>query len=109
MNLGKMQKLILVYIGVKTEKGKYINRILFTDDLSDILNREKDHQFCVAVDQALKSLIKHDLIQRRGRFIRLRRDGREIARGVVDCIKSEYGDINWEIVKNYFHQGEEIV
>lgn len=98
-----MQKLILVYVGVKTK----VDRNLLTDDISNILHKEKGNQFCVAIAQSLKSLVKRGLILRNGRsgrYIRLSRDGRETAREIVDYIKSEYGDINWDIVENHFNQ-----
>jgi len=106
--LGKMEKLILVYVGVKTKKlGKrYIPRMELTDALAKILNKEKDTRFCVDVAQSVKPLKKRGLLAQMRRSIGLTKEGRENAREIIDFIKKEYKEVNWDVVADYFYRKE---
>lgn len=108
--LGKMQKLILIYIGVKTKAiGKrYMRRSDLTNGLVDILHEEKGNNFFVAVAQSLAYLFRRRLVVKKGRaYIGLNKYGRETAREVLDIIKHDYGNVNWDSIYEYFIRKED--
>ena len=104
-----MQKLILVYIGVKTKaiNKRYMKRSELTRGLLDILHEKKGNRFFVAVSQAVTPLIERGLLSKRGTFIGLTKEGKVTTRDIIDFIKSEYGSINWDVVYEYYTRREE--
>ena len=104
-----MQKLILVYIGVKTKSlgTSYMKRSDLTKGLLDILHEKKGNRFFVAVSQAVTPLVERGLVSKKGTYVALRKKGKDTAREVIDIIKNDYGEINWETVYQYYTRKED--
>jgi len=107
--LGKMQRLILVYTGVKTKalSKMFMPRRDLTTGLSELLEREKDISFTTAIAQAVKPLKRRGLLYQRGYSVGLTKDGKENAREIIDYIKDEYGKVDWENIVDYYYRKEE--
>ena len=107
--LGKMQKLVLIYVGVKTKSiGKrYMKRRDLTIGLADILLEKRENKFYVAVSQAVTPLTKRGLLSKRGNRIGLTIEGLDTAKHVLDIIERDYGEINWDTIVKYYNRKEE--
>lgn len=104
-----MQKLILIVIGVKTKAlgKKYMKRSDLTDGLIDILHEKRENRFFVAVSQAVTPLNKRGLISKKGTYVGLTKKGKKTAREIIDIIRKDYADINWDTVYEYYSRKEE--
>jgi hypothetical protein len=107
--LGKMEKLILVYIGVNTKYlGKrYMPRSDLTTGLSDVLEKKKDSRFCVDVAQSVKPLKERGLVTQMRRSIGLTNLGKEHAREIINIVKKDYGKVDWESFADYYNKKED--
>ena len=108
--LGKMQKLILIYVGVKTKDigEKYMKRRTLTDGLCDVLLEDKTNKFLVSISQAVTPLVKRGLLSRRGVKIGLTKEGKNTAREILDIIGNDYGDVNWDTIVKYYNRKEKV-
>lgn len=105
--LGKVQKLILVYIGVNTKEQPYIKRRILTDDICKLLDCKKRKKISLATSQSIGLLLKRCLVTKKGSYIGLTDKGKDVTRNVIEHIKSEYdGEINWDIIVKYYHRKE---
>jgi len=102
--MSRLQKVVLVYIGVKSknENKPYINRIAFTKGLREVLNVANKKSFSVTISSTVKSLVKRNLVSRRAKTVGLTKEGREEAKNAIDEIKNEQGGIDWERIKGYY-------
>lgn len=101
--LSKLQKVILVYVGVKTKQSnKSINRRDVTKALHEILGIQNKESFSVVLTFSINALVKRKLVSKRGKYVNLTDEGREVARAIINDIKSIYGDINWEKVRSFY-------
>lgn len=105
--LGKMQKLVLVCIGVNTKEQSHIRRRVLTDSISKYLDCEKNKKLYGTISQSVGLLSRRGLITKRGSYIGLTDGGKDVARNVIEHIKSEYdGKIDWKIISKYYHKKE---
>jgi len=86
---------------------KYMKRSDLTDGLIDILHEERGNRFFVAVSQAVTPLRKRGLISKKGTYVGLTKKGKDTAREIIDIIRSDYGDINWDAVYQYYSRKED--
>jgi len=106
-NLGKMQKLVLVYIGVNTKEQSYIKRRALTDGISKLLDYKKRKKLSVTISQSLRLLLKRELVTKKGSYIGLTTGGKDVTRNIIEHIKSEYnGEIDWNVIAKYYHRKE---
>jgi len=104
--LSKLQKVSLLYIGVEANRtqSNYIKRRALTDGLVGILAIENSDKkkFFVSLTNSVRSLMNRGLLSKRATFIGLTKEGKENAREVREEIISLYGNINWDVVSEYY-------
>lgn len=107
IRLGKTQKLVLVYIGVNTKEQLYIKRRVLTDGISKLLDYKKTKNLSRKISQSVRLLLKRGLVTKKGSYVGLTADGKDVARNVINHIKSEYdGKIDWKIIVEYYRRKE---
>lgn len=104
--LSKLQRVIVVYVGVtaKSQNKKYVKRKDVTTGMAYILNRDIENNFSALISQSIHGLKQRKLISKRGTMIGLTKEGRNTAREIIEMIKKIYGDIDWDIIKQYYNQ-----
>lgn len=101
--LEKVQELILVYIGVKakSDNNKYVNRMELNKFIEKLLKIDDIEKLGVVVTSAIDTLLDRKLIERKGFYVLLSKDGLENAREILNAVRTEYNDINWENIVSY--------
>lgn len=106
--LSKLQKLILIYIGVTTKQNekKFMNRRDVTKGIEKLLmNKILTNSFSSSLSRSITSLTERRLLSKRGNTIGLTSEGREIARKIIDDLEKTYGEIDWNVIMfEYCHQ-----
>jgi len=106
--LSKLQKVCLVCIGVlsNNENKTYVKRRKISKKLIDIISISDDEyekkKFSVTLTNSIKSLVKRELITKRGTYVGLTKDGKKQAREIISEIKSIYNIINWKVIGEYY-------
>jgi len=98
--LSKLQKYILVYIGVWTKKRNisYLRKKETYDGIKDQLGKHSD-SFNVVLSNSIKALYKRGLISIRGKSVGLTTTGRNTAKEILQQVKEKYENVNWETLK----------
>jgi antitoxin component of MazEF toxin-antitoxin module len=101
--LDKVQKLVLVYIGVKTksDNSKYLNEKELNKFIKKLLKIDDKEKLSAVVTSAINTLLDRKLVERKGFYISLSEDGLENAREIVNAVRTKYNDINWENIVSY--------
>lgn len=102
--LSKLQKIILVYVGVtvKQKERVSINRREVTAGLVKLLNVKNKESFRVILSVSIKSLLKRNMLSRKGKFIGLTAEGKENTKEIINKLKEKYGKANWDILRLYY-------
>ena len=96
----KLQKVIIVTIGVLTKSQPFMKRLQLTKVFKENLERN-DKNISVILTSSLNSLHKQRLIIRRRGDIQLTESGKQLAREVIDEIKKDYGKVDWVVLKEF--------
>jgi len=90
MEFGKVEKVILLYFGIKKTQGeKSVKRTQVTKDLKKILSREDDKNFPMVLNNTLVRLITDKkVLYRRHRMISINNKGLDYAISLLGEIKS---------------------
>ena len=65
---------------------------------------ENKESFSVSLTVSLNSLHERNLIRRKGKYLNLTEEGRNNAKEIIDEIKEEYGEINWNIINSFYYK-----
>jgi len=108
----KLQKVIILYIGVitKSQNKKYMKMIDVSRGLKKHLKLNElykdQNSFNITLFNSITSLKERKVVVRLRRCIGLTDKGREIARQVREEIIKKYGTIDWEKVRLYYGSKE---
>lgn len=105
MEFGKIEKVILIYFGLKkTKSSRLVKRTHITKEIAKILGREDDDVFPVVLNNSLRRLIvDKKLLYRRYSKVGINNKGLEVASNLFDEVKKRSGDAitSWdEILEN---------
>ena len=102
--MSKLQKVILVYVGVTTKSSskKYMRRKDVTAGLADLLNRDVDNNFSALISQSIYGLKERGSISKRGSTIGLTKIGKDNAKEIIEYITNTYGKITWDVIKSFY-------
>jgi len=105
MEFGKIEKIILIYMGIKfTKTSQFVKRTKLTRELKSFLNRNNDKNFSTILYNSLSRLqYKKGLIYRRKKRVCITKRGRQIAKELLDEIKLKKGGpvTSWSDIIKY--------
>jgi len=111
--LSKLQKIILVYIGVniKQSNSQRINRVEITEEIYRILYGKRlaertDHKhFPSVVANSVRELSRRNLIIKKNKAtVSINENGKDIARNIISETKRVYGNVTWDTIKQYVYK-----
>lgn len=109
MQLGKMQKLVLIVIGVtaKNTGKQYVKRSDITITIGNILH-EDTTSLTTKISKSIKTIHEKSLVAKRGKYLRLTLSGTDITRNIIEDIRLKYGSVDWNIINDNYRSNKNV-